>query len=277
MNITKKSIAVVGVVLMSLVFSTGAFAYGRVSESGQTTTLTKEFTEINELTLKGISDFTIVKSDSPTVSITGDKAYVEMVNLEEADGYLYVESNVKYPVSIVVSTSSLKSLVLSKASVGTIEGEFNTESLTISLTNKSSLTAKEALIANELTIYAGAHTALNAEVHTQLLTVDSMGNSEVDLRGEAEQFNANFTQGSGAFNILNVQYANINAGGTSSVAAVFPGNSITTVRGSRGSAVSLDMNGILRANMSGDSTLEYAGNIEWLGKTVTDDAVVSSL
>ncbi|MBF9017544.1 MULTISPECIES: GIN domain-containing protein [unclassified Oceanispirochaeta] len=277
MNVTKKSIAVIGIVLMSLVFSTGAFAFGTVPGSGQTATITKEFTAINELSLKGISDFTIVESDSAMVSITGDKTYVEMVNLEGTEGYLYIESNVKYPVSVVVSTSSLESLVLSKASAGSIEGKFDLDSLSISLVSKSSLTAADALTANELSIYAGAYTKLNAEVYTKLLTVDSLGNSAVVLTGEAEQFNVDFTQGTGVFNNLNVQYANINVSGESSVDAVFPGNSITTVNASSDSAVSLDMNGILKAHMSGDSTLEYAGNIEWVGRIVADDAEVSTL
>ncbi|QEN08756.1 hypothetical protein EXM22_12440 [Oceanispirochaeta crateris] len=277
MNMTKKSISVIGIALMSLVFSTGAFAFGTVTGSGQTKTLNKEFTSIEELALKGISDFTIVKSDTAQVSITGDKSFVDMVDMEETDGYLYLESNAKYPVSVVISTPSLESLFLTKASMGTIEGDFNLDSLSISLMNRSALNVSDTLAVNELTVYAGAYTELTAEVNTKLLTVDSMGNSEVTISGEAKQFNANFTQGSGIFNNLNVQYADINATGNSSIDAVFPGNSITSVRASNDGAVSLDMNGILNARMSGDSTLAYTGNIDWVGKQVSDDAAISSL
>lgn len=277
MNGTKKSIAVIGVVLMSLVFSTGAFAFGTVSGSGEISTITKEFTAIDELSLKGISDFTIVKSDTSMVSITGDQVFVDMVNLEETNGYLFIESNVKYPVSVVVSTSALESLLLSKASTGAIEGEFEMDSLTISLTNKSSLTALDVITTGELYVYARAHTELTAEVYTRLLSVDSMGNSKMAISGEAKQFNADFTNGSGVFDDLNVQYADIQVSGTASIDAVFPGNSIATVKASNDSAVSLDMNGILKAQMSGDSTMEYAGNIEWMGKIVSDDAKVTSL
>jgi putative autotransporter adhesin-like protein len=262
---------------MSLVFSTGAFAFGTVRGSGNTATINKEFSAIDELTLKGISDFTIVKSDTTMISITGDQTFIDMVNLQDKDGYLYIESNVKYPVSVVVSTPSLESLILSKGSKGALEGEFNMDSLSISLTNKSSLTVADALTASEISVYAGVNTELTGEVYTKLLTVDSLGTSKVALSGEAEQFKADFTQGAGVFNNLNVQYADINVRGESTVDAVFPGNSITTVTASSDSAVSLDMNGILKVNMSGDSTLEYAGNIEWVGRIVSGDAEVSSL
>ncbi|MDC7241139.1 MAG: DUF2807 domain-containing protein [Spirochaetales bacterium] len=277
MNVSKKSITTLAIGLLSLILIPSVFAFGSLKSSGEITEMEKEFSSITDLTLRGISDFRIIQSDSASVTLKGDKTFVEALEMDGSDGYLYIESNVDYPVEVVVATPDLTSLVLSHESKGTISGDFHAESLYISMTSKSSLKASSVLNADEINVYAGNNTFLEAEVQAKALNVSSPGKSAIMLSGEAEKLTAVFNQGQADFNGLHVQKADLSASGSAVINASFPGNSITRVDASSDSSVVLNLNGILSVDASNDSTVKYSGNIEWAGKTTRDDAVLSGL
>lgn len=256
----KRITTVLSALLMSFVLAGGVFA----SE--------KSFSSIEELTLKGITDFRIEKAGKASVSISGDERGVTM---QSEAGYLYIEAD--SPVQVVIRTPELNSLVLADRSAGTMEGSFEADSFSLSLTGSSKLNITGTVKAEAIKVHAGNNSVLEGTVDAMMLLYNSTSASDVTLRGEARNLRADMSMGHVYFDELNVQNAEIAVSGRAVMEADFPGNSDVQATVDGHGSVSLDMNGLLSARATGDGAISYTGNIEWVGKYRGVDASISRM
>jgi len=264
----KKTIAL-AVLAAALVFNVSAQGGQDVDPAGVQGEISMELSDFDDLTVEGISSFSIVQGEEYSVVLKGDRSYVESVVVGETENCLLLRSTEKAPVDALITVPGLSSLIVTDHSAGTISGYASSEALSVNVLKGSTLTAAGTLDVPRVAIYTGKNGRFEGAVQTEILGVDTSADGEVALSGRADDFSAVLKAASvGDFRDLSVQTSRIISSGSSSVEAEFPGNSNTTLTASGSSSVSLTMNGPLRATLSGDSTLKYSGEIIWMEKKI---------
>jgi hypothetical protein len=272
----KKSIA--GLLVASCV-TMGAFASGQseIAASGNMGSIAQGYELIDDITVKGISDFTMVQGDSYSISVEGDQAYLETLGLSNEDGFLQIDGSNAGALSVVITTPSFATLFLDNVSEGEISGFTSKSDLLIKLNGFSDLVVKELLNAPNVRIIANSKSSIEGEIETSSLDVRTTGSATATLKGVTELFNVNMSQKStGNFDGLHVQKAEVFTRNDATISAAIPGMSLVKVTTTNDSSVDLAMNGVLTANVRGDSSLAYSGNIRWAGQDVDEDASITA-
>lgn len=280
-SVTFKKTMATAALAVSMVFSLAANGQQdtQLAASGINTIVNKEFSSIDEISLAGISDFTIVEGENCTLELKGDQVFVESVSLNYDEGFLKVHSDSDRPVSINITVPSLVSLSLSEGSIGTLAmGELE-ESFTMYMTKDSSLVLNSDLKAPELMFYV-SESHIDGVIDTAVMELQGISGADIDLSGYSHELEIElFTDSIALLDGLNVDMASIKTSQSAVLEANFPGMSKVDVDTHGSSSVNLSMNGILSANVLADSSLVYSGDVNWVGKYVADgdddDAFIS--
>lgn len=272
----KKAIA--GILFAACVL-TGVFASGQndIVASGKIGTYNQNYESIEDIAISGIGNFSIEQGDVASIVVTGDEAYLDSLILTNENGFLKVFSENAEDLDVVITTPNMSSVFLSDSSVGTLSGFTSNSAVLFELTRDSDLTLKGTLTAPEISFYTNSHSTVEGTVNTKSLNAQTWGFSEINTTGIAGLFTVNMMQQSeGHFDGLHIQKANLIVKNDASLSAVFPGISHIDVFSSGEGAVELNMNGVLKANILGESSLTYSGDIQWLNKKVDDDASITA-
>lgn len=259
--------------------TTGAFASGQsdIAASGSQGTIEQAYENIVDIMISDISDFTIVQGNAAAITVNGDQAYIDSLDLTNVDGYLQINGEGSENLDLVITTPSFSSLFLNDVTNGEMSGFDSKSDVLIKLSGDTDLAMKETLNAPNVRIIASSKSSLEGEVATSSLDVRTSGASDVVLSGITEMFNVNMSQTStGNFDGLQLQKGDLFTRNDAAISAVIPGISLVKVVTTNDSSVNLTMNGILRADARGDSSLTYSGDIRWAGQDIDEDASISA-
>jgi hypothetical protein len=266
--------------LVASCMTMGAFASGqadsRVTASGDMGTIVQGYDTIGDIMVKGISDLYIVQGDTASITINGDQAYLDALDFSNDNGFLQINGNNAGDMDVTITTPGLSDLALSDVEDGTLSAFDSKSDVIINLRGESSLVLEDTLQTPNLRISTSSKSTLEGKVATSELNVRSTGSSSVTLDGEADLFDAQLSQYSnGDFSGLNIQKGNVLTRNNAELNADFPGLSIVSVVTANDSEIELAMNGVLSADLRGDSSLSYSGHVKWDDKDVDDDATLS--
>ncbi|OQY35689.1 MAG: hypothetical protein B6241_00415 [Spirochaetaceae bacterium 4572_59] len=280
-SITLRKVMATALLSISMVFSLAASGQqeSNVTASGTDTVVNKEFSSINEISLVGISDFTVEEGENCTLQLKGDQAYVEAVSLNNDNGFLEIQSDSDMPVTVNITVPSLVSLFLSEGTSGTFAMGDMEDSFTLYVIKDSSLAIESDLNAPELMFYV-SESHVDGVINTNVMKIKGLSAANIDLTGYSHDLEFElFTDSVALLDGLNVDTAKINTSQSAVLEADFPGMSKVDVETHGSSSVILSMNGILSADVLADSSLVYSGDVNWVGKHVADgeddDAFIS--
>lgn len=265
--------------MIKKLFVTAALTAGMtLSLAAQDSSVVKEFTSFNDISIKGVSSFSIIEGDNYSLEITGDKANVDAVVVSNEEGFLQLTSDAERTVDLIIMAPSFKTLAIAENSYGSITS-FNLENtLALYLSDDSALNIKGELKAPQIEVMA-SKSKLNGAVNTGLMMVTTYSKADLDLNGTASALNVEMHGNSTAsFENLFVSNAKIDTQQTASMTADFPGYTKVAVDTSGESTVTLNMTGLLSAKVLSDSSLIYSGDVNWMTKYVSngenDDAFI---
>lgn len=272
----KKTIA--GLLIASSM-TMGAFASGQteVAPSGTTGTKTQAYENIDDIMVKGISDFTIVQGNTATIEVNGDQAYLDSLNLSNEDGFLQVNGEKAGDLNVVITTPSFSSLLLNNVTEGAMSGFTSQSGIDISLNGDTDFALKNTISAPKIKFFVSSKSHVEGNIETSFLDVRTTGKSTVSLSGITDMLNVNMSNNStGNFNGLHIQEGDIFTRNDASISAALPGISMVKVETTGDSSVDLKMNGVLTAYARNDSSLTYSGDIRWAGQDTDDDGSISA-
>ena len=263
-----KKTAAAAVMAAGMVFSLTAGGQAEMLPAGTDSRVVTELSVIHDISLDGIASYQIVEGEKYSLEVTGDKAYVDALNLEISEGYLAVSSDKDQPVNVVITAPSFDVLAVSGNSAGSLDGYDLENPVNIYLNKNSSLIVKNEFKAPSIDLYA-SKSRVEGTFISDYLNVSGNSNSDLILQGASRNLKAEITGTSTVqFDKMAVSYAGIVTRQSASVLADFPGISKVDVDAYNESSLNLNMNGILSADVRTDSTLLYSGDISWAGKTV---------
>lgn len=259
--------------------TTGVFASGQseIVATGTETAIVKDFTSIEDILISGIHHFTIEQGESAGISVKGDSAFLDSMMLSNNDGFLEVVADGDNAIEVVITTPFFSSLLISDGSVGNIEGFDLNTSVFIRVAKNSILQMDDTFTAQKMTVKTSHNGQISGSVDTKILDVNTMSTSVINLSGSTDEFIALINGFSaGNFDNLHVQNADVSVKNEATVSAEFPGISNVNLYANGESDVTLAMNGALTANIDGESTVSYSGNVHWIGKSVDEDATLTA-
>jgi hypothetical protein len=276
-NFLKKTV-ITAALAAGMVFSLTAGGQAEAAPSGTDSTVVTELSALHDISLDGIASYKILEGDLYSMEITGDKAFVEALTIENQEGYLAVSSRADQPVELVITAPSIDVLAVSGHSAGVLDGYELDHPMDIYLNKDSSLIVKGEFKAPSIDLYVSM-SQIDGSFITENMNVSGHSSSTLNLQGFSRNLNAEITGSSTAdFDGMAVSHAKIETRQSASVLADFPGISKVEVDAYNESSLNLTMNGILSADVYTDSTLVYSGDISWAGKTVSngedDDASI---
>jgi hypothetical protein len=266
--------------LVASCMTMGAFASGQsdvVTPSGNAGTVTQAYESVYDIMVKGISNFTILQGDDTSITVNGDQAFIDTLDLTNNDGFLNINGEDAGELNVVFTTPSFSTLSLNNVNNGEMSGFQTKSDVLIMLSGETDLAMNDTLNAPSVRITASSKSKVMGEVGTSLLDVRTSGSSEVTLKGNTDLFNVTMSNNStGNFDGLHIQKAEVFARNDASISAAFPGISMVNVLTANDSSVNLAMNGVLKAYAKGDSSLTYSGDIRWIGQDSDEDASISA-
>ena len=266
-----KQFIVFTVLAVGMTFSLAAGGQQDMDPAGTDATLSADYKSIRDITLDGIASYTIQEGNSFSLEITGDKAFVDAVSIEETNGYLKVVSHIDRPVDAIITAPFFESLNISGGSEGTMAGYDMDRGLALYVSGDSSLAIQGELTTPELSLFAFG-SELKGSVETNLLILEAHGDADVTLCGSATALKTVLVSNSNTvLDGFSVQNANLKLKSSAALTADFPGVSNVTIDTFANSSINLVMDGILSADVFGDSALIYSGDVIWAGRHVADN------
>ena len=266
-----KQFAVSTVLAVGMTFSLAAGGQKDITPAGTDAILTADYKSIQDITLDGIASYTIKEGSSFSLEIKGDKAFVDAVSVENNNSYLKVVAHADRPVDVTITAPFLESLNISGGSEGTMAGYDMDRALALYVSDDSSLTIQGELATPELYLFAFG-SELKGSVKTHFLILEAHGDADVTLSGSATVLNTVLVSNSNTvLDGLSIKDADLKLENSAVLTADFLGVSNVKIDAFANSSIKLAMDGILSADIFGDSALIYSGDVTWAGKHVADN------
>ena len=254
-----------------------AFAQGAndPTPSGTTETMAIETGAFSSVSLSGLDSVRIMPGNDDTLSISGDTAYLNDVQWENANGMLTIGtgSSKALPLEVTVTVKDLDGLRLENGARAVIDAMDAGDDLSLFIEEDSELNTNGALEVGILSVYNKRGFGGSLEVNADQLFFES-NHGLLDLQGKSTMISGKLMGSADASITASVQQGDFDLSNTSALDAKLPGLSAVSVSSNQDASASIAMNGRVRAMGYGDSSIKITGAVKSDRVYEDDDASV---